>query len=95
MAIFRIVASRSQKVKSFSDHPEFDVEVIGGVISAGLTFRLFETHHPCDYTVLHVREEQRWLTVVVNKPIPWDDKWVGAVVDTENPRAALKYGYQT
>jgi hypothetical protein len=94
MAVFHIVASRPQQVKDFSDHPEFDVEVIKGEISAGLIFRLYETHHPCDFTVIEVREGRQRLTLVVNKSISWEDKWVGAIVDTENPKAALKYGYR-
>lgn len=94
MAVFRIIASRPQRLKSFSGHPEFDIELISGTLSAGITFRLYETHHPCDFTILEVHGEGQRLALIVDKSVSWEDQWVGATVDTNDPKASLKYGYE-
>ena len=91
MAVFRIIASRPQRVKSFGDHPEFDIELISGTVSAGFTFRLFEAEHACDFTVLGVREAAGRMTLAVNKPVSWPDEWAGAIVDTDDPEATRRY----
>jgi len=49
---------------------------------AGDQFRLYDTHHPCDFTILCVKEKGDQCTLVVKESISWDNKWSGTVVDT-------------
>ena len=94
MAIFRIIASRPPQIKDFSDHPEFDIELISGKLKEGDRFQLFETHHPCNYTILNIKEKDNHHTLVVKESISWENKWADAVVDTENNEVSRRYGYR-
>ena len=93
MAEFKIIASRTKPEKTFEGHSEFDIKMISGTISQGHSFYLYDTHHPCKFYVTKVLDHGEYLTISVKESIPWDNRWVGAKVDTENPQKACKYGY--
>ena len=92
MSIFKITESKVSKESSKSLF-FFDIELIEGNLVLGDQFRLYETHRPVDFTVTSVRKTAGAVRIHVDKTIPWDGLWVGAIVDTETPAASLKYGY--
>jgi hypothetical protein len=93
MAEFEIIASRSKTDKTFEGHPEFDIKMVSGTIPQGQSFILYDTHHPCRFHVTKVLDHGEYLTISVKESIPWDNRWVGAKVDTENSQKARRYGY--
>jgi hypothetical protein len=92
MTVFQIKSSRSAKSGKLA---EFDVAVVSGEVSPGCEFLLFETHHPCNFVVKQVKNVGELTTLQVHGIVPWDNRWRGAMVDTENPDAAKKYGYSS
>lgn len=92
MTIFQIKSSRSARN---GDLAEFDVFAISGEVSYGCEFLLFETHHPCKFVVERVEKNGELTLLKVQGIVPWDNRWRCAIVDTENPDAAKKYGYSS
>lgn len=90
MAVFRIIHTRKNAPEG---PPEFDVAFIEGTLAPGDAFRVFDTHHPLDFTVREVRHDQAGLvTLVCNSYIGWDEQFAGCEVDTAHPDRA-KRGY--
>jgi len=92
MTIFQIKSSRSAINGNLA---EFDVIVVNGEVSYGCEFLLFETYHPCKFVVERVEKKGELILLKVQGIVPWDNRWRGAIVDTENSDAAKKYGYSS
>ena len=92
MTVFQIKSSRSAESGELA---EFDVYVTDGELIPGSEFVLFETHHPCNFVVEKVNANGELTTIQVQGVVPWDNRWRGAIVDTQNPDAAKKYGYNS
>jgi hypothetical protein len=92
MARFRIVASRKL---SDSDFSEFDVEFESSRLNIGDKSRVFETHHPTDFTLVEIRPAESITTLVCKNKIAWDGQFVGTVADTNHPDYAKRIGYSS
>lgn len=91
MAKFRILASRKAAPPA---QTEFDVEYMdASQLNVGDSFRVFDTHHPVDFTVNEIKSTGNLVTLLCRNYLDWDDQFAGAIVDTENPVDAKRFGY--
>ena len=91
MAVFKILGSEPQAEKRFDSHPHFEIEMISGTLNVGDRFVLYDTHHPCNYDIVSVTPADAGIRIEVRQVIMWSDAWKGAIVDTDNPKAAQQY----
>lgn len=93
MARFKILKSSNCRDGSASRESEFVVDVLSGALVVDDKFRLYETHHYSDYTVRSVRRESDKI-VIRCQPSVWYDGWhEGSVLDTDDLKSGLKYGF--
>ncbi|MGD2117718.1 MAG: hypothetical protein PVG66_05115 [Chromatiales bacterium] len=92
MTVFQVKSSRSAESGKLA---EFDVSVTDGELISGCEFVLFDTHHPCNFVVEKANANGELTTIQVQGVVPWGNRWCGAIVDTQNPDAAKKYGYSS
>ena len=92
MARVKIVKSRNCRDDTGKDECEFVVEILEGDLVPGDQFRLYETHHFTDYTVLSLNPLED-TCVVRAKPDLWYEGWhEGSILDTQNLEAGIRYG---
>ena len=87
MARFKIVDS----VKG--PPPYFSISDLEGDLNEGQEFILYDTHHPCRYTIKSIVRDEQPLVMYVAQYIPWNHAWQNAIVDTDNPEGGKRYGH--
>lgn len=93
MATFKILESRNCPGQHSERGSKIKVELLDGELVPGERFRLYETHHYIDYTVVSVQRVGE-TCVVCATPDLWYDGWhEGTILDTKNFEAGAKYGF--
>ena len=96
MAVFRIHGSTPKKFPDSASFPTFHIEILEGNISIGSEFILWETRHQVKFTVTEIQEvpdNTAYKFIQVDTVIPWDEAWVGVVVDTDDKMRSRRGGY--
>ena len=87
MAKFKIISTK--KVKN-ENKTVFKINLIEGSLDIGESFTCYDTHHPVEFTILEIKNNNELLC---NNYIPWDDQFKGGEVDTEGRTRIEKFKY--
>lgn len=89
MAEFKILKSQNIESSQRSGEARIEYELISGKLLPGDVFRIYETHHYTNHRITLLKEDH----FITTPNLFYDGQYEGAILDTDNLKKSIKYGY--